>query len=48
MTMLSHASGFWPLSWLVAGSGAVLTALACLLLATFSPSWFKRHDQHAP
>ncbi|HZR47953.1 MAG TPA: hypothetical protein VFB06_00380 [Streptosporangiaceae bacterium] len=46
--MLSYASDFWPLFWIIVGSGAVLTALICLLVATFSPSWFKRHGQHAP
>jgi len=46
--MLSYASDFWPLFWIIAGSGALLTALACLLVATFSPSWFKHHHHVAP
>lgn len=43
--MLSYASDFWPLFWLIIGAGAVLTVLACLLVAVFSPAWF-RHDRH--
>jgi hypothetical protein len=45
--MLSYASEFWPLFWIIVGSGTVLTALSCLLVATFSPSWFKHHGQLA-
>ena len=46
--MLNYASDFWPLFWIITGSGAVLTALACLLVATFSPSWFTHDGRPAP
>ncbi len=45
--MLSFASDFWPLFWVIVSGGAALTVLACLLVAVFSPAWF-RHDRHEP
>jgi len=45
--MLSFASDFWPLFWMAVGGGAALTVLACLLVAVFSPAWF-RHGRHEP
>jgi hypothetical protein len=36
--MMTYASDFWPLFWTITGSGALLTVLACLAVATFSPS----------
>lgn len=35
--MLTFAADFWPLFWTIAGSGAVLTVLVTLAVATYSP-----------
>jgi hypothetical protein len=45
--MLTLAANFWPLYWTVIGGGAVLTVLLSLLVATFSPRWFRRRRQLA-
>jgi hypothetical protein len=41
--MLSFASDFWPLFWTMIGGGALVTAALSLLVATFSPAWFRPH-----
>lgn len=41
--MLSFASDFWPLFWTIIGTGALLTVLMCIAVATFRPDWFRRH-----
>jgi hypothetical protein len=43
--MLSYGADFWPLFWTVIGSAAALTALLCLAVATYKPSWFRRHQR---
>ncbi|HZR51922.1 MAG TPA: hypothetical protein VFB06_20705 [Streptosporangiaceae bacterium] len=35
--MLTYAADFWPLFWTIVGSGAVLTVLLTLGIATYSP-----------
>ena len=48
--MLSFASDFWPLFWTIIGAAALLTVLASLLVAVFSPEWFRsrRHQPAGP
>jgi hypothetical protein len=46
--MLTYASDFWPLFWTVLGGGLVLTVLASLLVATFSPEWFRSRREPTP
>jgi hypothetical protein len=41
-TMLSFASDFWPLFWTIIGSGALLTMLICVGIATCEPTWYQR------
>jgi hypothetical protein len=43
--MLNFAPDTWPLFWTIIGAGAAVTALLCLAVATFSPSWFSRHHR---
>jgi len=43
--MLSFASDFWPLFWTIVGSAALLTVLLSLLVAVFSPAWFRSRRQ---
>jgi len=45
--MLSFASDFWPLFWTITGTAALLTVLVSLLVAVFSPEWF-RSRRHQP
>ena len=45
--MLNYGADFWPLFFAVIGGAAVLTVLACLLVARFSPAWFRR-GHHQP
>ena len=42
--MAGFTAGAWPLFWTIIGAVAV-TVLLCLLVATFSPSWFSRHHR---
>ncbi len=42
--MLSFASDFWPLFWTIIGTGALLTVLMCIAVATFRPAWFRWHE----
>ncbi len=44
--MLDVGPYFWPLFAAVIAGGAALTVLACWLVATFSPSWFRRPGEH--
>jgi len=48
--MLSFASDFWPVFWTVIGGAALLTVALSLLVALFSPAWFRprRRQQPAP
>ena len=46
--MLSFAADFWPLFWTIIGGGALVTVLLSLLVATFSPTWFRSHQRHQP
>lgn len=39
--MLSFASDFWPLFWTIIGSGAALTVLSSIGVATFQQSWLR-------
>lgn len=43
--MLNFAADFWPLFWTITGAGALLTVLLSLLVATFSPTWFRSRRQ---
>lgn len=36
--MLSFASDFWPLFWIIIGGGAALTVASSIIVATFRPS----------
>ena len=38
--MLNYTD-FWPVIWLTIGVAMVVTAALCLLVATFSPDWFR-------
>jgi hypothetical protein len=42
--MLSFASDFWPLFWLVIGVGAALAVLFCILVAASEPDWAERAE----
>ena len=46
--MLTYAADFWLWFWLIIAGGAVLTVLASLLVATFSPTWFTGHRHPVP
>lgn len=46
--MLSFAADFWPLFWTIIGGAALVTVLLSLLVATFSPTWFRSHQRHQP
>jgi len=46
--MLSFASDFWLVFWTVIGAGALLTVLLTLLVAVFSPAWFRSRPWHRP
>jgi hypothetical protein len=46
--MFSLAPDFWPLFWAITGGAALVTVLLSLLVATFSPEWFRRHHPHQP
>jgi hypothetical protein len=45
--MLSNTD-FWPSLWLILGGAALVTAALCLLVATFSPTWFRLRRPHQP
>jgi hypothetical protein len=45
--MLSNAN-IWPMFWLTIGGAMLVTAALCLLVATFSPAWFRPHRRHQP
>jgi hypothetical protein len=36
----------WPAIWLTIGVALVVTAALCLLVATFSPDWFRPRRRH--
>ena len=40
--MLSFASDFWPLFWMVISVGAAFTVLLCVAIATAPPAWPRR------
>jgi hypothetical protein len=44
--MLSFAPDFWPLFWAILGGAALLTVALSLLVAAFSPTWFRPHHRH--
>jgi len=46
--MLSFAADFWPLFWTIIGGAALVTVVLSLLVATFSPTWFRSHQRHQP
>ncbi len=46
--MLSFAADFWPLFWTIIGGAALVTVLLSLLVATFSPTWFRSRQRHQP
>jgi hypothetical protein len=46
--MLAYAANFWPLFWTVIGGSMVLTVLLSLLVATFSPTWFRTPQRRQP
>jgi hypothetical protein len=46
--MLTYAADFWPLFWTILGAGAALTIVVSFLVATFSPSWFRRQRLARP
>jgi hypothetical protein len=37
--MLNFTSDMWPLFWAIIGSGALLTVLICVAIATAPPAW---------
>jgi len=45
--MLNYTD-FWPAIWLTIGGAMVVTAALCLLVATFSPDWFRPRRRHQP
>jgi peptidoglycan/LPS O-acetylase OafA/YrhL len=47
-SMLTSAANFWPLLWTIVGGGAVLTVLLSLLVARFSPTWFRTPRRRQP
>ncbi len=46
--MLSLAADFWPLFWTIIGAAALVTVVLSLLVATFSPAWFRSRQRHQP
>lgn len=46
--MLSFAADFWPLFWTITGGAALVTVVLSLLVATFSPTWFRSLQRHQP
>lgn len=46
--MLSYGADFWPYFWAILGGAALLTVVLCLLVATFSPTWFRSHRRQQP
>jgi len=46
--MMTYAAGFWPFFWMIIGGGALLTVLAALLVATFSPAWLGWRQPASP
>jgi hypothetical protein len=46
--MLSFAPDFWPLFWAILGGAALVTVALSLLVAAFSPTWFRPHHRHQP
>ena len=44
--MLNYTN-FWPALGLTIGVGMLVTAALCLLVATFSPDWFRSRHQAA-
>ena len=45
--MLNYTN-FWPAVGLTIGVGLLVTALLCLLVAAFSPDWFRPRRRHQP
>ena len=45
--MLNYTN-FWPAVGLTIGVGLLVTALLCLLVAAFSPGWFRPRRRHQP
>jgi hypothetical protein len=45
--MFSNAD-FWPAIWLTIGAAMVVTAALCLLVATYSPDWFRSRRARPP
>jgi hypothetical protein len=43
--MLSFASSFWPLFWMIIVSGAALTIASSIAIATCQPSWLRPSRQ---
>lgn len=43
--MFSNAD-FWPAIWLTIGAAMAVTVALCLLVATFSPDWFRPRRLH--
>ena len=43
--MLNYTD-FWPAIWLTIGGAMLVTAALCLLVATFSPDWFRSRRRH--
>jgi hypothetical protein len=44
-SMLNYTN-FWPAIGLTIGVALVVTAALCLLVATFSPDWFRGRRRH--
>ena len=45
--MLNYTD-FWPATGLTIGVGLLVTAALCLLVATFSPDWFRPRRRPRP
>jgi hypothetical protein len=45
--MLSNAD-IWPAFWLTIGGAMLVTVALCLLVATYSPAWFRPRRRHQP
>ena len=45
--MLNYTN-FWPAVGLTIGVGLLVTAALCLLVATFSPGWFRLRRRRQP
>ncbi len=45
--MLSNAN-IWPAFWLTIGGAMLVTAALCLLVAAYSPGWFRSRRRHQP